>query len=324
MKLNYKANLFILFVLIVGMLIAALSLSVFAQEEEEYAMLVFVSGVPYWIDARQGFEDAASEFGVKMTFNGPTSADVAEQTAIMDQLVAKGVKGILLAPADPNALTPAINRAIKNGVTVILFDGDAPESNRLSFVGTSNYDAGFIGGEYLAKLLGGKGRVAFSYGGQEPPQEQRLKGYTDALKKYPGIEIVQVVVDEYDYSIGVRENSALLQKNPDLDAIAGLDATSGAVIARAVQELGYNKGDIHIIAFDKNQDVLELIEEGWIDVTLVQRTYTQGYLSLWLLYTYAHGKMTPEKWLEGGINPLPEEINTGILIVDKAKVKFFK
>jgi ribose transport system substrate-binding protein len=286
-----------------------------ATKKETYVMVVFVSQVSYWIDARLGMEAAGRDLGVNVEFTGPTDADVANETATVDALIGRGVDGIMISPVDAAGLTPAINRAVDAGIAVIVWDGDAPQSKRLSFVGTDNYTAGYFGGQQLAKLVGGKGKIGGSMGQHSPVMEDRLRGYQDALKEYPDIEFVQLVLDESDLSVGTREVGAMLQAHPDLSGIFGLDNVAGSGIVRAIQEAGIPKGQIHVMGFDKSDDTLKLIRDGWIDGTLVQKTFAQGYLSTYLAYAYKHGTFSPSGWSAQGISPMPYAINTGMIFV---------
>ena len=77
------------------------------------------------------------------------------------------------------------------GIPVIAWDADAPESQRIAYVGTDNVAAGKIAGEELAKAIGGKGKVAILTGSLTAVNaNQRIEGFKEALKAYPDIEIV--------------------------------------------------------------------------------------------------------------------------------------
>jgi len=71
-----------------------------------------------------------------------------------------------------------------------------------------------------------------------------------------------MVEDHYDHAIGLREVKSLLATHPDVDAIVGVNATSGAAIAGALREMGYKPGEVKVIVYDRNEDVLNFIKEG--------------------------------------------------------------
>lgn len=308
--------------------LGVLTPQMYGAEKELYVMEVNVSSVPYWIDAREGMEAAAKWLDVEVRFGGPLGISVPEQTANMDTFVAQRVDGIILCPADPHGLDPAINRAVEAGIPVVTFGGDAPNSKRLTYVDTAQHEAGKIGGQFLvdnviSEMTGGKIKVGFSIGfAGASDQELRLGGYKDVIKEDSNIEVVSVVEDKFDYSLGLEAVKSMLVAHPDIDVIVGTNATSGTVIVGALREAGYKKGEVKVIAFDRNIDVLNLVKEGWITATLVQNTYLQGFMSLLTLYLYNHGYLNSEKidWAKADLDPTPEYIDTGVMIVTRGEV----
>ena len=92
----------------------------------------------------------------------------------------------------PALMGPEINKAMAAGIPVITMDSDAPDSQRLYFIGTNNLEAGRLGGQRVAAELNGKGNVVFFTMPGQPNLEERLKGYKDVFSNYPGIKIVEV------------------------------------------------------------------------------------------------------------------------------------
>ncbi|MGQ9731892.1 MAG: substrate-binding domain-containing protein [Candidatus Zipacnadales bacterium] len=124
------------------------------KKGEEYVAIGISTGVEYWNATKAGLDDVAAELGVKCTFEGPLDHNPEQQASILDRIAARRPAGILIAPGEPNVLKPYIDKAIDEGINVICFDTDAPNSKRLAYYGTSNYDAGVMGAHLLAKALG--------------------------------------------------------------------------------------------------------------------------------------------------------------------------
>jgi len=125
---------------------------------EEYVALGISTGGEYW-QAAAGLNDAGKELGVKTRFSGPEDHSPEKQAEELDSAIARKPAGILIAPGNPGILTPYIDRAIEHGIPVICFDTDAPESKRIAYIGTSNYEAGCMGAHILAKALGAERKV---------------------------------------------------------------------------------------------------------------------------------------------------------------------
>jgi ribose transport system substrate-binding protein len=114
---------------------------------------------PYWSVVEAGVKKAGQELGVEAIFWVPTKEDVPAQLSTMDSYIAQKVAGIAIAPSDPGAATPYINKALQQGISVITIDTDAPQSNRLVYLGTGNYKAGWLAGLVAWQLAKEKGYI---------------------------------------------------------------------------------------------------------------------------------------------------------------------
>ncbi len=131
-----------------------------ADPNELYVCIGISTGVEYWNATKAGLEDVAKELGIKQKFEGPLEHRPDEQANILDQAIARKPAGILIAPGNPETLKTYIDKAIDAGLNVICFDTDAPDSKRLAYYGTSNYEAGVMGAHILARELGLEQRKA--------------------------------------------------------------------------------------------------------------------------------------------------------------------
>ena len=289
---------------------------------QQYVMIAAATGAPYWIDSKAGLYDKAKELGVTATFTGPPTVDVNQQIDAVNRAIAQGVDGIIMVPM-ADSVTPAINKAIDAGIPVVCADADAPSSRRYTFVGTGNYSAGFMGGELLAKTLGGKGDVALIYIPGTDNLTQRLNGYKDALKKYPGMRVVATGNDQGNLIEAQKACSAIIQAHPDLVGFGCVDAGGGQGAAVAVKQAG-KIGKIHIIAMDRDEATLKFIEQGVIDASIGQRTYTMAYTALQLVHDLRNDRIKfVNDWKKVNINPLPSNVDTGTFMITKANVKEF-
>jgi ribose transport system substrate-binding protein len=293
------------------------------QSNEEYIFIGVSVGTPYWVDARLGMEDKGRELGVKTDFRGPSGNDPNQQVKEFEQALARKPAGILVAPAS-NAIIPNINRATEQGIPVLCIDTDEKNSKRYTYIGTDNYNAGHQTGELLAKTIGGKGEVALLTIPGQSNLEMRTNGCKDALEKYPDITIVKIGNDMGFSSEAEKVARSILQAFPNLAGFGCVDASGGEGSAVAVQENG-KTGKVKIIAMDRNETTLDYIEQGIIQASIAQRTYTMAFIGLQLLYDLKHNNIKlVNDWKDAGIIPLPEMIDTGTIIIDKANVKAFR
>jgi ribose transport system substrate-binding protein len=293
------------------------------RARQHYVMITAVTGGPYWIDSKLGLYDKARELGVNAVFTGPPTVDANAEIEAINRAVAQRVDGIVVC-AVADSVAPAIDKAVEAGIPVVCADADAPSSRRYSFIGTGNYNAGYRGGEELAKLLGGRGEVALMYIPGWDNLIQRVQGYKDALAKYPDIKIVKVGNDKGSQTEAEKECRAILQAFPDLAGFGCVAAVGGQGAAVAVKQAG-KAGKVRIVAMDRDEATLQFIQEGVIDASIAQRTYIMTYLALQMLYDLRNDRIKfTGDWRKIGVNPLPPVVDTGTFVIDRTNVDSFR
>lgn len=266
-----------------------------AKSEELYSMVVFTKGAEYFNWCYAGMKDAAASIGDHITveLQGPAEWDASLEARTVEQVTAKNPTGILVASADETTLNSAIGKALDAGIPVIGFDSDASESGRLSYVGTDNYDFGATAAKSMAEMLGGEGKVAICMVPGVIAQEERAEGFKNWLEENaPGIEVVSELNDEGDVAKSETVCTALLQSNPNIKGIFsthGYGAPGAAAAARTLNMLE----NVVIIGSDYSSAVIELLQSGDIEGTVVDDPYLIGYEAFMLAYAAAHPTEIP-------------------------------
>ncbi|HEY0367252.1 MAG TPA: sugar-binding protein [Pyrinomonadaceae bacterium] len=236
----------------------------------------------FWTIARKGTEKAAKDIpNLEVEFRIPSDGTAAEQQRVIDDLLAKGIQGIAISPVDPKNQTQMLNRAA--GQTLVLTqDSDAPESNRVCYIGTDNVEAGRQAGQLVKEALPNGGKIMIFVGVLDAANaQQRYQGLKEALAG-SNVTIIDVRTDNTDL-VRAKANAAdSLVNNPDLAGMVGLWAYNGPAILSAVKEA--NKTDkVKIVAFDEQDETLSGIKDGSIYATVVQQPFEFGYRSMELM-----------------------------------------
>jgi len=269
-------------------------------------------GHPYWVEVERGMNAMAKELGVKAIFNGPATASSALQISIIEGAISSKVAGIGISPNEPEAVQAIIKSAVEKEIPVITFDSDSPKSLRRYYIGTDNYKAGKTLGEHFIKIAGTKGKIALFTGGLGAMNlNERIRGFKDAIAKYPDLKIVTLQANNDDESLAFSQAEAILQSHPDLLAFAGFNAPAAPGAARAVKALN-KKEKIKIVGFDTVPITLDFIRQGYIQGAVGQRPYMMGYVSIKVLHDIHMGKdlQLPEE-----LKAVDGIIDTGILFV---------
>ena len=291
------------------------------NREEVYYTVGMHINVPYWQMHKRGLEVAAGELGVRWVFTGETGNDAAKQMDIFNQVLEKQPAGILLSPINPDAMVPSIDRAIEMGIPVICIDTDAPKSKRLCYIGTDNYNSGCMAADILAQAIGDAGEVGVLCIPGVFSIDERVDGFKTCIEEnHPNIHVVSVQNDEGDPTKASAITSQMLQAFPNLQGIYGANSISGVGVAAALREAD-KIGKVKIVCMDRDLATLELVEEGLVETTVVQRTFTMSYYGTKFLYDYVHGAVADGIEDE---NPLPRLVDTGFVIVNKDNVAKYK
>ena len=265
---------------------------------------------------------AGEQLGVKTEFVGPADYDMDAMITAFEQAIARQPKGIMVVGFEP-CLNAVVEKSTEAGIPVVTLDADLPDSRRIAFVGTGNYQAGFRQGKLLAAYLGEKGKVAATTMPDASNLQERLQGFKDAIAEYPEMEVVQVINTQGDQITATQGCIAMLQKVPDLGGIAATEAVGGGAAATAVRESG-KKGDVKIVAMDRGNEILEAIQEGLIEATVVQQTMLMPIYELRILHDRENQEIPiSTNNEEAGVNAAPPFIDTGTVIVDKSNCEYF-
>jgi ribose transport system substrate-binding protein len=311
-----------------GLLISAALVSLLGCNAHSGETYIFISTnikIPYWQTAASGFKNAAQQLEVAYSFIGPDTYDPKAELEALDNAALKKPTGILISVADPSVLSEAINRTISQGIPVITVDSDAPDSKRLFFIGTNNYQAGVSGGRRLAQELKGKGNVVVYTMLSQQNLNERLRGYHDAVETLPAIKMGHIIDIKGDPRITFDTTTQFLanDKKEHIDGFVCLEALSGKEVATVLDNNGV-KGKT-IVAMDADPETLQWIQKGVIAATVSQKPYTMGFIGLKMLDDIHHEKFQTydADWAHDSFAPVPAYVDTGSAVVDKTNVNAF-
>ena len=289
-----------------------------AEEREQYVWIASISTLPLFLaHDYPALQEEAARLGVDIEFAGPTTIDIETQNTILEQWIAKEPDGILFMPFGEGH-NEIINKAIAAGIPLICVDGDAPNSDRIGFVGTGWEDLGRKQARIMGELLNGEGKVMLSAVIPNDNTNLAVKGYKEVMENdYPGIEIIGLNNDLGDVTEAAKLAAQTIQAHPDIAGFSGIDAASGPGIAIAIREAG-KIGEIKVTCVDDTADIIQAIDEGIIDATVAQKREAFETFALRTLYYYNNpGYSIGEKFADAGFNMIPSLMYTGTTIVTK-------
>jgi len=156
---------------------------------------------------------------VELRFAAAYDSD-ERQVQQIDSLVATGIDLLIVAPNQVATISPAIDRAFDKGIPVIVFERKTNSQKFTAFISADNYEMGRVMGEYIASQLHGKGRVVEIMGLEgSSPAIERHNGFADALKRFPGIEVVATLQGDWTEESGYEATKQWLSQQTSLQPI---------------------------------------------------------------------------------------------------------
>jgi ribose transport system substrate-binding protein len=202
----------------------------------------------------------------------------------LDAAITKKYDGIALAPLFDDTV-PKVNEAVAAGIPVVTFVADsAKRSERASGLGQLAYDAGKTAGEFVAKQLDGKGKVAVITGVFGVAQhDARMNGALDLWKeKYPDLTIVGPFECKDDAATAYSQATDAMTANPDLNIIY-VTANGSEAVAKAVRDAGLT-GKVGVVGYDDLPEKVEFKEGGEILALIDQAPSRQSFDSIVMLH----------------------------------------
>jgi len=299
-----KKQKFILTIVLVAILMLSVVPFAAAQAKKLYIPLISKGFQhQFWLAVKAGAEQAAKDFDVTITFEGPESeAMVDKQMDMLQVAIDKDPDAICFAAVDSKAAIPLLEQAKEKGIPVIGFDSGVDSDIPLSTASTDNIAAAALAADKMAELIGGAGEVAvIAHDQTSRTGIDRVKGFTDRVaEKYPDITIVATQYGGGDHLRSTDLAKAIIQGNPELKGFFGANEGSIIGVLNAVQELGM-KGKLVVIGYDSGQQQMEAIRSGLLAGAITQDPIGIGYKCVEAAIKAIKGETLP-KFIDTGFH----------------------
>ncbi|MEM7603108.1 MAG: sugar-binding protein, partial [Verrucomicrobiota bacterium] len=287
-------------------LLAVLSLGFSGCQDSEPGAkrFAFISNgvAEFWTIAAAGANQAGEDLGVEVSVLMPGS--LSDQKQMIEDAITRGMDGVAVSPIDSQNQTDMLNE-VAAATLLVTHDSDAPESDRIAYIGMDNYTAGRLCGDLVKEALPEGGEVMIFIGRMEQDNSRkRRQGVIDAILDRPidpnrfdppgeaivgeNYTILGTLTDGFDLSKAKANAEDTISRHPDIDAMVGLFVYNPPAILQALEQAG-KIGEVQVIGFDEQAETLAGIQAGTVLGTVVQDPYAYGYESVKLLSEIANG-----------------------------------
>jgi ABC-type sugar transport system substrate-binding protein len=271
----------------------------FAQQKKEIAVMLPAAGDPYFKLKASGYVEAGKKLGYDVKiYDAGGYGNLQNQVTQIEDVIQRRVAGIVLVPASSDGTVPAVEKAIASGIPVVN-DGIATHSDKVTgFVGEPSYVMTELLASYAVDHLGGKGEVAMLSGPSGLDLTKlRVNGFKDYLSKYPGMKVVAEKFTSTASSEALTTMQDFLQAHPDIKAVYAFNGPIAIGAVQALRAAGKKPGDVMVLTTDMEPETQRLINDGWIQATIVSQPVTMAELAVQRAIQASEGKKIPKETL---------------------------
>ena len=286
--------------------------------------LKFIAGgtSSFWQKTIGGARAAASEHNAELVVFSPENGSEGQLNELQD-INAGEIDGLAISPLNPTALTERLSNLAKE-VKIVTYDSDAPDSDRLCYIGTNNHSAGRLCARLVKQALPEGGKVVVLFANFDKDNAlHRHEGFVEELAYVPNstdavaskYEILATLQDNINTSRCAENIKQALKDNEDIDCFVGMFGYHGGVLLNTLNSVDHPDG-LKLVVFDDDEKVLQGISDGTVYGTIVQDPYKYGYEAVRMLTTLHAGRTNELPIADRGSLYIPCEIVTQENIVE--------
>ena len=280
------------FLLILGFLFTSCGKNTGQKQTKIIGVSLLTRAHVFYKDLEEGLRTEAQNKGYELIVTSG-DFDLGKQSSQIEDFITRKVDAIIVCPVDSRGIGPAIRKANDAKIPVFTADIASQEGDIVCHVASDNVQGGRLAGEYLAKIIGGKGNVGIIGQPVVTSVLDRTQGFKEAIAKYPDIKIVAEVNGEGVRDKAMQTASDILQAHPDLDGIFGINDDSALGALDAVQQ--FKREKIAIVGYDATPPAVDAITKGTaLKADVIQYPKKIGRMTIQQITAYISGRTLPK------------------------------
>jgi ribose transport system substrate-binding protein len=280
-----------------------------AGAEEPPTIAIFTKNAtnPAYEAFRLGADQVARTAGVRVVHFVPKQPDnVAEQQAMVEQVLGERPDAVVFIPVDDVAMVDAVRKLNEAKIPVVLASNPLP-GQFVTYVGADDFEIGYREARYLFEKLAGRGKIVVIEGtAGAPTNRERLRGYKRAVAEYPGIEVLGSIVGNYQQPDARQAMGIFLKDHPALDAVLSTNDSMALGALEALKEAGRSAT---VIGINGILPAVKEIESGALLASVDFNMFKIGCTATRAAVRHLRHE------------PLPERVTLPAEIIDKANYK---
>ena len=278
----------------------------------KFVIVNHVTTNSFFVPTQYGAADACKLLGCSYEWTGSESENIDQMVNAIDTAVSSGAKGIAVSLISKTAFNVPIENALKAGIPVVAYNADAPSppNKRLAYIGQDLKLAGELMGKRIVAAVKEGDVVIFTANAGSANLQPRLEGAERAIKESGAPIKLSTIVTGSLESGEKTAIEAYFTGHPTTKGMYAVDGGDTAELAGVMQKLGLAAKGVKAGGFDLTEKTQKLLHEGYIEFTIDQQPYLQGFLPIIQLFL----------WQASGSLTGPAEVDTGLKFIDKETV----
>lgn len=262
---------------------------------------------PFYQELEAAMRETAQKEGIELLIQS-AEFNLADQTAQVENFLTSGVDALIICPVDSAGIAGAVKKANEAKVPVFTADIAAQGGEVVCHVASDNVQGGRLAGEYMAKLLNGKGKIVIVDHPVVTSVQDRTRGFMEAISKYPGIHVVDRPPGDGVRDKAMAVTETMLQKYPDLAGIFAINDSTALGALKAVESMG--RTNVVIVGYDGDPEARrEILRGSPLKADAVQFPRKIGSTVVEMVAKHLRGEQVPK------LVPIPCDI------IDKEKLE---
>ena len=272
---------------------AGLALAV-RKRKYKIGVILFSENNPFFDEVMDGVHEKALEledYGVS-TITRRVEFELDDQLEAMDEMLAEGIHGLLIAPYNAKKIRQKIDEFVDRQIPVVTVNTDIEGSKRIAYVGSDYFQSGRMAAGIFGLLMQKSTELAIITGSSNVLcHSERIHGFKEVLEAdYPDIHIAEIRENHDDEFESYAITKQILENYPQMDALfftaAGVWGGCKAVIE--------SRRKVKVVTFDEVPTTLQMLKDGVISVTIGQQPFRQGFKALDVLFEHLTSGEVPE------------------------------
>ncbi len=275
-----------------------------------FVMVNHVTTNVFFTPTQSGAADACKLLGCSYTWTGSATSNVSEMVNAINSAVSAKANGIASSLIDPTAFNAPVKAALAAGIPVVAYNADEPQTGRLAYIGQDLYVSGQAMGDHIVSLLPSGGQIGLFIATPGAANIQpRIDGALNTLKSHPNIK-ADVVATGAAVPAELTVIEGWATGHSSAKGMFAVDAGSTQGLAQTIQKQGLkNKGWVGG-GYDLTPITEQLLAAGYIEFTIDQQPYLQGFFPILEMYLYNASQ---------GLTGMAD-VDTGLKFLDKTTV----